>query len=1126
MTASSVRSFRCREIWDLQGIPLQGCLLRKVELTPRIVQIVSIARPLPVGGSRTCSVHSAPPRVDALRNGGLKIGGTDKFCDLPAVISHAWKSEGMYKEVNRSLIKWPVAASATMLAMSWFPMDPAWDKLEPSGVSSVSPPMDIAEVPDLSGTSVPSPTVVIPSVEESVALNNDQGSGDEPEGHVTKLQDRGVSAAGEKAGDSELVDANARTELSDVSASRVIVKAPVRMIDQELAGLGMVKGNIDLAEVTQEVSGTGMPLSQTAGLLTLEQCQQFAWDSAIWIKGAWSAGFWRPASDLASVAAENPTFVVPESTRDLGRGGLTQAELQEMPSRPSWAEASEAVRSRLQIVRDHCNDWIIVMARHSDRLKDFAAEHNLDHRLRAASVGTALDSGANATVVPVGGVIPAEDEIAIPQVQQSVSRDVRSVRVARKEPVAAWPEAKQLIRQLQQLSDLSPDAEAEQGFKFVSFDGTELSIADWVERVQDRLTALRSLPRLGDDDAGRIIKALNVLAAEGRTQAELLDDRQRQVHWLRVAYAISRRTAVWMPVWSLSQGQDSTLDSDSGDARLPLKLSVQQVRDDLVETGDVHGWNTFLMLDQLLEQAKSGTAASRAILSQRLMSRLQWHSLESEQSQWLRRESMDQLVAVIRPWAHTVVDYVALLNQLEQQEANAIDLAAVDIASAVQTLRFADNPAAVKVSEGINTHYRNANVRLAVSERFMERMIPALETTRMPVNTRVMGARVSGVSNIESDLDIDLKPANDRWLLKLKANGHVQTDSVGRQGAVSIRTAASAKFDAASQIELTKQGLYLGNSNAKVQTSTRLRGVQTAYDGWPLVGTLVRSIAEDRYRDMAPQANRIANREAQMRIESEMDEQLETRVDEAAVTLSDMVLGPLARLQLDPCVTDMQTTEKRLLARYRVAGDWQLGAFTPRPRALSDSLMSVQLHQSALNNTLEQLIPADKAIGIRDLISKSVGIFGNSEIEIPEDIPADVTVQFARTRPITVEIEDGMLWLTLRVLRLRRDEGIDLTQFIVRVGYRPEVNGMNARLVRDGHLRISGPRMAIRERLPVRAIFNKVFATSREIPLTVPRLVENPATEGLVVSQLELRDGWLAIAISEEGAARIALRQE
>ncbi len=1034
----------------------------------------------------------------------------------------------MYKEVNRSLIKWPIAASATMLAMSWFPMEPTWDNVEPSGVSSVSPSIDPVAL-DLAVA--PSTTGVLSYEQESVALNDGQVSGYEAEGHVSKLPDRVAPVLGDSTAGNDLVDVNTNSELSEAVDSRAIIKAPVRLIEQELAGLGLSKGTKGSAgnssALTQGASGKVMPTAQPDELLSLEQCLQFGWDSTSWLAGPWSADFWQPDSELTNAAAEKHKTVLLESNRDLGGRNLLRTELQGVESRPSWADASEAVRSRLQTASDHCNKWLIVMARQSDKLKNFAAQHQLEHRLRAAAItGSTQGSVATATVVPVGGVIPAGDEIAIPQVQQSVSRNVSSGRLARKEPVAAWPEAKQLVAQLQQLSKLSADSRAGQGFRFVSLDGTELSISDWAVRVQDRLAALRSLPRLGHEDAGAIIDALNALAAEGRGQAELLDERQWQVHWLSATYAISRRTAVWMPVWSLSQGQDLTWDSLSGDTRLPLELSVQQVRDDLVETGDVKGWTTFLMLDEVLEQANSGTAASRAILSQRLMSRLQWHSLENEQSQWLKRESIDQLIGVIRPWAHTVVDYVALLNQLEQQEANAIDLAAVDIASAVQTLRFADSPAAVKVSDGINTHYRNANVRLAVSERFIERMIPAIEPTKMPVNTRMMGARVSGVSKVESKFDIDLEPANDRWLLKLNANGRVETDSVGRQGVVSIRTAASAKFDAASQVEVTKQGLYLGDTNAQVQGSTRLRGVETAYDGWPLVGTLVRSIAEERYRDMAPQANRIANREAKIRIESEMDEQIGTRVDEAAVTLSEMVLGPLARLQLDPFVTDMQTTEQRLVARYRVAGDWQLGAFTPRPRALSDSLMSVQLHQSALNNTLEQLIPSEQAIGIRDLIRKSVGIFGNAELEIPEDIPADVTVQFARTRPITVEIENGMLWLTLRVLRLRRDEGIDLTQFIVRVGYRPESDGMNARLVRDGHLRISGPRMAIRERLPVRAIFNKVFATSREIPLTVPRLIENPATEGLVVSQLELRDGWLALAISEEGAARIALRQE
>jgi hypothetical protein len=151
------------------------------------------------------------------------------------------------------------------------------------------------------------------------------------------------------------------------------------------------------------------------------------------------------------------------------------------------------------------------------------------------------------------------------------------------------------------------------------------------------------------------------------------------------------------------------------------------------------------------------------------------------------------------------------------------------------------------------------------------------------------------------------------------------------------------------------------------------------------------------------------------------------------------------------------------------------------------------------------------------------GRFGQSAVNVPDDLPADVMVQFARTRPITIEIDEDRLWITLRIVRLRRADSVDLTHLIVRAAYLPQVEGMKATLVRDGHLRISGPRMSMRERLPARTIFNKVFSTNREIPLTTEGLLEHSASEGLEVSQFELRSGWLAIAVSDQDAPRIAL---
>ncbi len=69
--------------------------------------------------------------------------------------------------------------------------------------------------------------------------------------------------------------------------------------------------------------------------------------------------------------------------------------------------------------------------------------------------------------------------------------------------------------------------------------------------------------------------------------------------------------------------------------------------------------------------------------------------------------------------------------------------------------------------------------------------------------------------------------------------------------------------------------------------------------------------------------------------------------------------------------------------------------------------------------------------------------------------------------------------------------------------------------MRDGVVSIDGPRLSMGDRLPLRAIFAKVFVSRPEIPLISDSLVTDPRAEGLAVTQIEVRDGWLAIAVAE-----------
>ena len=174
----------------------------------------------------------------------------------------------------------------------------------------------------------------------------------------------------------------------------------------------------------------------------------------------------------------------------------------------------------------------------------------------------------------------------------------------------------------------------------------------------------------------------------------------------------------------------------------------------------------------------------------------------------------------------------------------------------------------------------------------------------------------------------------------------------------------------------------------------------------------------------------------------------------------------------------------------------------------------MQVHQSMLNNTFEQILASDKPLPIRQMMADVLGMFGVEADKLPEELPDDVKIQFASTRPITVEIEDDVLWLTLRVVRLCDNSGMNLSHFVVRAAYRPRLDGLKAELVREGSIRVSGPRLGIRVRFPVRAIFTKVLDDDRPLPLVSDTLASHPAAEGLRVGMLELNDGWMCLSVT------------
>jgi hypothetical protein len=206
----------------------------------------------------------------------------------------------------------------------------------------------------------------------------------------------------------------------------------------------------------------------------------------------------------------------------------------------------------------------------------------------------------------------------------------------------------------------------------------------------------------------------------------------------------------------------------------------------------------------------------------------------------------------------------------------------------------------------------------------------------------------------------------------------------------------------------------------------------------------------------------------------------------------------------------------------RVAGDHQLGAHTPRPRALSDSLASLQLHESALTNAAQVLALDAQRLTAPQLQTLLRDKFRSMAEENPAEVREDTVFEFAYRDAVQFRIDDGRLEVIISMAGFEH-QGRHTRDFIVHAYYVPVLDGLNAELVRDGALGIEG-RLGSADRARLHNAFNAVLPEDRRLPLV--RLDESVQQRlgGLAITQCVLEDGWIGVAIGPTDGNRVAER--
>ncbi len=634
--------------------------------------------------------------------------------------------------------------------------------------------------------------------------------------------------------------------------------------------------------------------------------------------------------------------------------------------------------------------------------------------------------------------------------------------------------------------------------------------AAWSQEVLEALNCLTAAEAIAAPAATDALDRLERLSENARNVGVLCQIPEQRVLMSRVSFGLVRRLLVWREIEHLALAREYVFAAPLDEARFTQALTELERR-----FASVPNWQRYLFLARWKNRSEL-TPAEQGALARRVLLRLETTELTPQQQALLSQPFVNDFAVALRPLAAEPVDLPRLVEALETLETEHSSAASQVIADAYQRLRWSHVPAATALGQTLDTYYRNANVRVAISDTLINMLLPQEpETTLEPVRDEILGARVFGRSETSARLRVVLLPDMRRLRLGLEAIGEVDSNTTATKGPATFHSQGRAHVHARKMLSIERGGLRVWRAQAEVDSNSELTDLVTDFDSLPFVGLIARAVAKQQHDDNYHAANYEVRGKVAAKAEYRLDTEVHQRLAEAEHEFSTKLYNPLVRLHLEPTALDLRTTERQLVARYRVAGNHQVAAFTPRPMAPNDSVLNIQLHQSTLNNVLEQLKLDGRRTDLEGLYREIAGTFSQElKPQTLENLPEKVTLQFAERDAVRVHCENGRLRLAISLAELSQGRERTWNNFTVQAYYVPDYSTLDAQLVRDGVIELIGERLNFRDQIALRGIFAKVLAKDRTFNLVHEKIARDPRLQSLKIDRFVIEDGWIGLSVT------------
>lgn len=605
------------------------------------------------------------------------------------------------------------------------------------------------------------------------------------------------------------------------------------------------------------------------------------------------------------------------------------------------------------------------------------------------------------------------------------------------------------------------------------------------------------------------------------SEASLIASRTKNVSTItrigRANYAIQRRMVVWKYCDALMLRPTEKTAREFYQVTTPERWQaiLEGVQELIQDHPYAETWKNYIRFPQLTRMDKMGSLCQQRQLAQATLIRMDLSRLSDSQKLFLTQPAFQALVLELIKIATVPCPEDYLLRSLERYESAVQISQGNNLAGECLRVWFLQDMTYRDHLRSFEYSYRNANIRLEISADFLNGLVPQRGPEMMTINEYILNRPVQGQGITHTNIKIQTIPDARRFRLGFAVNGHVQSSTVSAASMVQVANDSAASFSGLKEIELTRNGILTAAAQAAVENRVQMRHLQTSLDAIPVIGTVVNEVA----RSQAHQQQELARQQTQERIRRQVTESLDGEVNSRLVNVNqlwrDKVQAPLERLGIDLHQMDAETGERTATARWRLAGADQPGAHTPRPQAAQHSAMNFQVHESAINNLLQQLKLEKRTFTMAEMNDHIALRFPKwADREKDDDVPEDITISFPEHDAVTVKFLDGQVMLQLSIASLRVGDR-QWDDFKIHVPYRVETDGFQAVVRRDGVVRLIG-RMRLPQQIAIRGVFSKAFPKDDKIRVLPESMVSDPRFSDFIISQCIMQDGWLGISVSEQ----------